>query len=124
MMWYVIQNREAEKGGPAPPKKGDTLSSAGCIVQLPTPLPYAETRHPVPARRRNLFNPGKSCPQSARLYRAEWAIQQAKRLLTTTSGRHLEDTALLPLRPRTVSLRSLERLCGITSRIKRHFRLG
>lgn len=81
------------KGRPAPPK--GTPLSAGCIVQLPTP---PHTRKPATLFRpaEKPFQSGRSYPQSTRLYRAERAHQQAKRLLTTTSGRHLEDTALLP----------------------------
>ena len=81
------------KGRPAPPK--GTPLSAGCIVQLPTP---PHTRKPATLFRpaEKPFQSGRSYPQSTRLYRTERAHQQAKRLLTTTSGRHLEDTALLP----------------------------
>ena len=106
------------KGGP-PPERGH-LFRLGCIVQLPTP---PHTRKPATLFRpaEKPFQSGRSYPQSTRLYRAERAHQQAKRLLTTTSGRHLEDTALLPP-PKNVSLRNGNG-CGITSGIKRHFRL-
>ena len=81
------------KGGPPPPEGDTSFGWMHCAA--PDATPYAETRHPV-SPGGETFSIGPIIPKSTRLYSAERAHQQAKRLLTTTSGRHLEDTALLP----------------------------
>lgn len=106
------------KGGPASRRVHPFRLDALCRSRA---TPYAETRYPVSSDGET-FPTGPTIPRVPGSTTQSGYIRKPSVSYPQTNGRHLEDTALLPPAKNRIPIHNGSG-CGITSGIKRHFRL-